>query len=178
MFEPGTVTYGFAKNINNPKYKYAISIFRDEDVQVVIHFTTSQRRAGVPDDQIKHGINRDADGKVVSYVFEPDVEIGDIPTGGRFCFPERTVMQFDYGFLRGDDWSLQQQFDDLEVKCHLDREEYLNLVYTMYCRFELVAMFFCSYSFYMGLVYGFLYYWVGFQPSAHNLLTSERWWYP
>ena len=25
MFEPGTVTYGFAKNINNPKYKYAIS---------------------------------------------------------------------------------------------------------------------------------------------------------
>lgn len=23
MFEPGTVTYGFAKNINNPKYKYA-----------------------------------------------------------------------------------------------------------------------------------------------------------
>lgn len=121
MFEPGTVTYGFAKNINNPKYKYAISIFRDEDVQVVIHFTTSQRRAGVPDDQIKHGINRDADGKVVSYVFEPDVEIGDIPAGGRFPF--RTVMQFDYGFLRGDDWSLQQQFDDLEVKCHLDREE-------------------------------------------------------
>ena len=42
-------------------------------------------------------------------------------------------MQFDYGFLRGDDWSLQQQFDDLEVKCHLDREEYLNLVYAMYC---------------------------------------------
>lgn len=133
MFEPGTVTYGFAKNINNPKYKYAISIFRDEDVQVVIHFTTSQRRAGVPDDQIKHGINRDADGKVVSYVFEPDVEIGDVPTGGRFCFPVRTVMQFDYGFLRGDDWSLQQQLDDLKVKCHLDREEYLNLVYAMYC---------------------------------------------
>ncbi len=37
----------------------------------------------------------------VSYVFEPNVEIGDIPAGGRFPF--RTVMQFDYGFLRGDD---------------------------------------------------------------------------
>ena len=59
----------------------------------------------------------------MSYVFEPNVEIGDIPAGGRFPF--RTVMQFDYGFLRGDDWSLQQQFDDLKVKCHLDREEYL-----------------------------------------------------
>ena len=39
----------------------------------------------------------------VSYMFEPNVEIGDIPTGGRFCFPIRTVMQFNYGFLRGDD---------------------------------------------------------------------------
>ena len=69
----------------------------------------------------------------LSYVFESDVEIGDIPTGGRFCFPVRTVMQVGDGFLRGADWSLQQQFDDLEVKCHLDREEYLNLVYAMYC---------------------------------------------
>ena len=67
----------------------------------------------------------------VSYVFKPNVEIDDIPAGGRFPF--RTVMHFDYGFLRGDDCSLQQQFDDLEVKCHLDREEYLNLVYAMYC---------------------------------------------
>lgn len=69
----------------------------------------------------------------VSYVFEPDVKIGDVPTGGRFCFPVRTVMQFDYDFLRGDDWNLQQQFDDLEVNCHLDREEYPNLVNAMYC---------------------------------------------
>lgn len=50
MFEPGTVTYGFAKNISNPKNKYAISIFRDEHVQVLIHFTTSQPRTGIPDD--------------------------------------------------------------------------------------------------------------------------------
>ena len=37
----------------------------------------------------------------VSYVFKPNVEIDDIPAGGRFPFG--TVMQFDYGFLRGDD---------------------------------------------------------------------------
>lgn len=42
-------------------------------------------------------------------------------------------MQFDYGFLRGDDWNLQQQFDNLEVKCILDKHEYENLVYAMYC---------------------------------------------
>ena len=132
MFEPGTVTYGFAKNISNPKYKYAISIFRDANVQVVIHFTTSQRRAGVPDAQIQHGINRDTEGNVVSYVFEPDREIGDTPDGGRFKFPMRTVMQFDYGFLHGDDLSLQRQFDNLEIKCNLDQEVYIDLVYAMY----------------------------------------------
>ncbi len=133
MFEPGTVTYGFAKYISDPKYKYAISIFRDENVQVLIHFTTTKQRAGVPYEQICHGINRDSGGNVVSYVFEPTVEIGDTPTGGRFRFPRRTIMQFDYGFLRGDDLSLQQQFDNLEIKCKLDKQEFENLVYAMYC---------------------------------------------
>lgn len=132
MFEPGTVTYGFAKHISTPKQKYAISLFRDENVQVVIHFTTSQKRAGIPENKIRHGINRDDEGNVLSYVFEPDIEIGDTPNGGRFSFPVRTVMQFDYGFLRGDDWSLQQQFDNLEVKCRLDGKEYIDLIYAMY----------------------------------------------
>mgnify|MGYP003306688309 FL=1 len=89
MFEPGTVTYGFAKYISNPKNKYAISIFRDENVQILIHFTTTQKRAGVPEDQIHHGINRDSEGNVMSYVFEPTVEVGDTPDGGRFRFPWR-----------------------------------------------------------------------------------------
>ena len=132
MFEPGTVTYGFAKYISNPKNKYAISIFRDENVQILIHFTTTQKRAGVPEDQIHHGINRDSEGNVMSYVFEPTVEVGDTPDGGRFCFPRRTIMQFEYGFLQGDDQSLQQQFDNLEVKCKLDPKEYENLIYAMY----------------------------------------------
>lgn len=132
MFELGTVTYGLAKTISNPKYKYAISLFRDENVRVVIHFTTSQKRAGIPDELVRHGINRDSEGNVMSYVFEAGVEIGDTPNGARFSFPLRTTMQFDYGFLCGDDLSLQQQFDNLEVKCKLDTEEYLDLVYAMY----------------------------------------------
>jgi len=132
MFEPGTVTYGFAKTISDPKPKYAISIFRDENVQILIHFTTSRRRTGIADELIHHGVNRDSNGDVTAYVFEENVEIGDAPDGGRFSFPKRTVMQFDYGFLQGDDWTLQRQFDNLEVKCHLDRQEYLDLVYAMY----------------------------------------------
>lgn len=132
MFNPGTVTYGFAKNISSPKYKYAISIFRDAELRILIHFTTSQARAGVPVTEIHHGINKNDMGDVMSYVFEPDVEIGNTPDGKRFKFPQRTVMQFDYGFLSGDDLWLQNEFDNLEIKCHLDREEYLNLVYAMY----------------------------------------------
>jgi hypothetical protein len=66
-------------------------------------------------------------------VFEPTVEIGDTPDGGRFCFPKRTIMQFDYGFLKDEDWKLQQLFDNLEVKCKLDKKEYENLIYAMYC---------------------------------------------
>ena len=41
-------------------------------------------------------------------------------------------MQFDYGFLHGDDLSLQRQFDNLEIKCHLDQEVYIDLLYAMY----------------------------------------------
>lgn len=133
MFEPGTVTYGFAKNISNPKNKYAIGIFRGEHVQVLIHFITNQPRTGIPDDQICHGINRDSENNVVAYVFEPTVEIGDTPDGDRFHFPTRTIMQFDYGFLQGDDWHLQQQFDNLEIKCKLDAKVVEDLIYAMYC---------------------------------------------
>ncbi|MCQ2340636.1 MAG: hypothetical protein MJZ79_07680 [Paludibacteraceae bacterium] len=132
MFEPGVVTYGFAKNITNPKNKYAISLFRDANVHVLIHFTTSQPRAGVPEEQIHHGINKNDVGEVMSFVFESGVAIGTTPNGGRFSFPQRTIMQFDYGFLRDTDWNLQQQFSNLEVKCHLDENIYLDLIYAMY----------------------------------------------
>lgn len=132
MFEAGTVTYGFAKTISNPKNKYAISIFRDENLCVLIHFTTTQHRAGVSEGKIHHGINRDDAGNIVSYVFEPTIEIGNAPDGGRFCFPERTIMQFDYGFIQATETNLLQQFDNLEIKCRLDKHEYLDLVYAMY----------------------------------------------
>lgn len=132
MFEPGTVVYGFAKTIRSPKYKYGISIYRDEKVQLLIHFTTTKPRAGVPNEHIHHGMVKDATGNVMSYVFEPDVEIGTTPQGKRFHFPRRTIMQFDYGYLCAEDLKLQEQFDNLSIKCRLDSKEYINLVYAMY----------------------------------------------
>lgn len=55
MFAPGEIVYGYVKHIGKPKY--AVSIYRDEDVNILIHFTTSQPRAGVPLELVHHGAN-------------------------------------------------------------------------------------------------------------------------
>lgn len=60
MFAPGEIVYGHVKHIGKPKY--AVSMYRDEDVNILIHFTTSQPRAGVPLEHVHHGaICRDGD---------------------------------------------------------------------------------------------------------------------
>lgn len=132
MLNPGDIVYGFAKNLHRPKNKYAICIFRDDNVEILMHFTTSQARSGVPLEQVHHGAIY-KDGDCLSYVFEPDHEIGtNKTTGDRFHFPIRTVMVFDYGYLKGDEQYLLSQFDNLQVKCTLDEKEYIDLVYAMY----------------------------------------------
>ena len=132
MLNPGDIIYGFAKNLPTPKNKYAVCIFRDENVNILIQFTTSQPRAGVPLQEVKHGAIY-KDGDCLSYVFERGKEIGVNPQNNkRFSFPLRTVMAFDYGFLRGEEKYLLEQFDDLNVVCKLDIKEYIELVYAMY----------------------------------------------
>lgn len=132
MFQPGEIIYGFAKNLYRPKNKYAISLYRDENVNILIQFTTSQDRAGVPFDKIVHGANY-LNGDCMSYVFEPCVEIGVNPeTGESFSFPKRTVMVFDYGYLQGSEQFLLNQFSEVKTLCKLHDQEYINLVYAMY----------------------------------------------
>lgn len=132
MLNPGEIIYGFAKNLHSPKNKYAISIYRDEDVNIVLQFTTSQARAGVPLELMHHGANY-KDGECMSYVFEQGVEIGIDPRdGSRFAFPKRTTMVFDYGFLKGQERFLLEQFDNPVTVCKLDEKEYIDLIYAMY----------------------------------------------
>lgn len=130
MFAPGEIVYGYVKHIGKPKY--AVSIYRDEEVNILIHFTTSQPRAGVPLDQVHHGaIYKDGDCK--SYVFEARHEIGINPaTGDRFNFSLRTTMVFDYGFFKDTEQKLRQMFEDPQVVCKLDDTEYIDLVYAMF----------------------------------------------
>lgn len=130
MFAPGEIVYGYVKHIGKPKY--AVSIYRDEEVNILIHFTTSQPRAGVPLEQVHHGANY-KDGDCKSYVFEARREIGTNPnTCERFCFPLRTTMVFDYGLIKDTEQKLRLMFENPQVICKLDDNEYINLVYAMF----------------------------------------------
>ena len=102
-------------------------------MNIVACFTTSQSRAGVPEDEIHHGaIYKEK--RCVSFVFEKDVKIGVNPaTGADFAFPKRSVITFDYGVREGLQESFLKEFENPEVVCMLDEKEYIELVYAMYC---------------------------------------------
>lgn len=130
MFAPGEIVYGYVTRMG--KFKYAVSIYRDENVNILIHFTTSQPRAGVPIEQVHHGAIY-KDGECRSYVFEAKREIGVNPsTGVRFYFPLQTTMAFDYGLFKDSEQKLRQMFVNPKVVCKLDDNEYIDLVYAMY----------------------------------------------
>lgn len=133
MFQPREIIYGYAKGFYSPHNKYIVTIYRDEELNIVACFTTSKSRAGVAEDKIHHGaIYKDK--QCVSYVFEKDVKIGVNPaTGNEFAFPKRSVITFDYGVREGQLESFLKEFDNPEVVCLLDEKEYIELVYAMYC---------------------------------------------
>lgn len=131
MLNSGDIIYGFAKHLHTPKNKYAISKYCDNDINILIQFTTSQPRAGVAMEDVLHGAIY-KDGDCLSYVFEKDVVIGIDPQNGTpFAFPVPTIMAFDYGFLNGQEKFLLDQFDNPITVCKLDEKEYIELIYAM-----------------------------------------------
>lgn len=133
MFAPGEIIYGFAKSTNPPKNKYLITIYRDDTLNIIASFTTSQARAGVPPEMIHHGAIINDENKCLSYVFEAKKEIGFDPRGGKpFSFPLRTTVTFDYGIIEGRYEQIQAQFENPEVVCKLNESEYIDLIYAMY----------------------------------------------
>lgn len=132
MLTPKNVIYGFCKSTHPPKPKYMISLYRSEDLNIVACFTTSQNRAGVPSERIKHGKITNERNEVLSYVFLPEVSVGKTPAGQAFHFPVQTVVRFDYCFREEEQSKLLSSFVAPEVKCTLDDAEYENLIYAMY----------------------------------------------
>ncbi len=134
MFRPREIVYGFVSGLgfHKPKNKYLISLYQDENLEIVACFTTSQPYCGVPEEQVKHGaIVRG--GEYHSYVFEKGVVIGQNPeTGADFAFPDRTTVTFDYGIRQGFMGDFAEGIQNAKIVCVIDKEEYVDLLYAMY----------------------------------------------
>ena len=111
-----------------------ISLYRSEELNIIACFTTSQNRAGVPSEQIKHGIIRNKEKEIISYVFLADVCVGVTPENEDFHFPLQTVIRFDYCFKEGNQTELLSNFQSPVIICKLNDTEYENLIYAMYKR--------------------------------------------
>lgn len=132
MFTPRNIIYGFLKTSRPPKYKYLISLYRDDDMEFLACVTTSKNRSGVPLEEVKHGANK-RDNEIISYVFFVGRTIGkEYETDNDFSFPQQTTIRFDYCFQKAKQESLSNIIDDAKVVGVLSKEEYLELVYAMY----------------------------------------------
>ena len=134
MFNPGEVIYGTVNGFGfiKPKPKYLIVLYRDDQLTIATCFTTSQERAGVPPENLKHGAVKDEDG-FISYVFLAGVVVGQHPESGEdFAFPLNSTVTFDYGLNLGELFDFQNGIENAELKCLLSEEEFGNLLYAMY----------------------------------------------
>ena len=132
MLAPKNVIYGLCKTTNPPKPKYLISLYRSENLHVTACFTTSRQRAGVAPEKIKHGKIVNEYKEVISYVFLPEVVIGQTPAGEDFHFPIQTVIRFDYCFKEDEQDKLLSSFENPKIVCTLSDKEYEDLIYAMY----------------------------------------------
>ncbi|MDE6187868.1 MAG: hypothetical protein K2G17_07030 [Duncaniella sp.] len=134
MFRPREIVYGFISGLGfrEPKNKYLISLYRDEDLEIVACFTTSQPYYGVPEEEVGHGAIV-KDGKYISYVFEKDIVIGKNPeTDEDFSFPKRTTVTFDYGIRQGYIEDFAAGIENARTVCIMDKDEYAGLLYAMF----------------------------------------------
>lgn len=133
MLEPGEVVYGFVKDIHPPKHKYLVTIYRDDDLQIVACFTTTQNRVGIPLESLKHGyVSKDGD--IIGYFFDKNIAVGANPkTSEDFKFPRNCVIPFAYCIKEGTKEALLAGIDNAEVVCRLSPKEYEDIVYAMMC---------------------------------------------
>lgn len=132
MFEPGEVVYAYVKNIHTPKFKYFVTIYRDEELRIVTCFTTTKNyQVGTIINQLKHGYVK-RDNKIVGYFFDRNVEVGVDHTGHPFKFPRNCVIPFDYGVQEATKEQFLKNIEQEIVVCTLHPKEYQNIVYAMY----------------------------------------------
>lgn len=136
MFEPGNVLYGcFHFPSGEVKNKYSIVLYNDGVSCIITTFTTSKNRSGSQNPV--HGKNPPA-GEPMAYVFLKGKVVGTIEVENvsqDFAFPMNTTIVPDYGYSYIPISEFLKNVENLEVKCHLFPQEYIDLIYTLYkCR--------------------------------------------
>lgn len=131
MFEPGEVIYAYVKNIHPPKYKYFVTIYRDEDLRIITCFTTTKNRVGCLLESLSHG-SVIRNNQVVGYFFDKEIEVGVDGDDKPFKFPRHCVIPFDYGVQEGTKEQFLNNIEQPKVVCTLNPREYEDLVYAMY----------------------------------------------
>ena len=131
MFEPGEVVYAYVKNFIEPKYKYFVTIYRDDKLSIVTCFTTTKNRVGCPIENFSHGYIK-KDNQIVGYFYDHNVEVGLDDSKQPFKFPRDCVIPFDYGVREGTKEQFLNNIEQEEVVCKLYQYEYENIVYAMY----------------------------------------------
>ena len=132
MFQEREIILAFVKDIHPPKEKFFITLYRDEDLNVVACFTTSQHRVSTTPEEVRHGVVR-KNNNPVAYVFEKGYEIGISMEADRpFSFEKRTFIPFDYCFQSGTLDSFMRRTHNPKVVGILSKSEFLSLLYAMY----------------------------------------------
>lgn len=132
MFESGSIIYGLFQLKNETKNKYAIVLHNDNGNFIITTFTTSKPRSSVASPS--HGANPKGkeNGYFKSYVFKANVPIGTKSDGTEFSFSFDTTVVPDYGVTSSPIENFQKKVSNLVKICDLYKEEYKNLIYTLY----------------------------------------------
>ena len=132
MFQEREIILAFVKDIHPPKEKFFITLYRDDNLNIVACFTTSQHRVRVAPEEVRHGVVR-KDNNPEAYVFEEGYEIGVSPEDGMpFSFVKRTFIPFDYCFQMGTLERFLARTHSRKVVGVLHRAEFVSLLYAMY----------------------------------------------
>lgn len=134
MFQEREIVLAFINDIQPPKRKFLITLYRDQELNIVACFTTSQQRLPAKPEDVQHGVFR-KNGAPMAYVFEKGRTIGTDPkTNTPFSFHKRTIVYFDYCFQAGtlDKFEQRTNSQDRETVCIMNDKEFVDLIYAMY----------------------------------------------
>lgn len=130
MYSPGSIirieNFEFKNKNSEPKDKYLIILYNDQNSCLVCSFPTRRNRTSSTL-ILKHGCNKSEEVYHSFYHFEKKIIIGK----NNFCFPLPTFIYHNYDVFEADLNSLSSKYtgDSIQAVDQLLEKEYENLIY-------------------------------------------------